>query len=639
MFWAWDKVQWRLFGGLSLSVILFHVALWTFDAPYLHGSKGDNLLTFVPLIKAHTDAFLTLEPLRALWSIGAGWDPFESGQIGLFYPFYHLANLIARLLGMPLAILDISFVLHQCVLVAMIVAWLEGAAFKKASVALVLVFAPASLLLGMNWHPYGISHIWFIGLVLFLEKRDHFQQRGPDFSSSVILLVLNFLFFASAHLQMFVWGELFVFGWIALFSKTMHAKVKVVRSLFLVNLPLVPPLVYFKWLSTQASANMMNLRNTGASLTHFSQDIAVALQGTFLGNFVHHSDFRLWSENIDAAGIGLFFQPLWGLVLILGLLRKRWLVLCFFVVLMMLLGVRSFPWLDVLAVGPLKGFRWTWKLTLFVSPLCCLAVLKLAEDNYKWLSPLMLVVGLCSMLMGFQGRHTNFSAIDQSLVSSGLEEIVKQTSSCLSVLQVPQNARLVQVGDHDIAQTKSMSVLGLMGHTPLLVQRQTAHMYEPLERAQAAEGHLKLSVPWRVHIGTQEYLSKRERIEKAFRFMGVTHLFSSDARTVPVANMEPCLDKTGAPLFIWPLPQARSTAYPQPMAYDVVDNVEVRHNGLLWVASNSERYPKINVTREIAWEKQPTGWLGYPQPLHPAWPLATFILLISVFGVFWRFGK
>jgi len=409
--------------------------------------------------------------------------------------------------------------------------------------------------------------------------------------------------------------------------------------LLLVNLPIVPALIYFKWLSMQASQSMMNLRNTGASLTHFSQEVGVALQGTFLGNFVHHPEFILWSEHIDAAGIGLFFQPLWGLVIVLGCLRKRWVLVCFFVLLMMLLGVRSFPWLDFLAVGPLEGFRWTWKLSLFVSPLCCLAVLKLAEDRYRWLYPLMLGVGLCSMLVSAQGRHVNFSAINKDLTTDGIKGLLKETYSCLNALQVPQDARLVQVGDHDIAQTKSVIALGLMGHTPLLLQRQTAHMYEPLERADAAEGHLKLSVPWRVHIGTQEFLMKRAQIEKAFRFIGVTHLFSSDPRVVPSKNTGPCLDKTGEPLFIWPLPHARASSYPHPIDYNAVDNVEVKSNGLLWVASKSQSHPKINVTREIAWEKRKDGWLGYPQPLHPGWSLTTFVLLMLVLGLLWRFRK
>ena len=630
---------WLLLLGLSGLATSFQVFIWLYDAPYAHATRGDNFIAFLPTIKAHTDGLMALNFPKAIWGIGAGWDPFESGQMGIFYPLYHLANLISRLLGKPLALLEVSYVLHQILLIWMILRWTTGSHMKRAGLVLVLVFAPAPFILGLNWHLYGISHIWFIGMLLYLERYDYFQNDPKRLKHSVVLLVMNALFFIAAHPQMFVWGELFLGVWVLCFAPTKKSKLQTLWLVFLVNLPVVPSLIYLKWVSLLATPNMMVFRSSSAGLMHFSQDLHVALGATFLGNFMSDDQFILWSDKIGKGGIGLFFQPIWGVTLVLALMRRRWGVTAFLIFLMVMLGVRTFPWMEYLAVGPFRGFRWTWKLAIYASPIGVLMLIKLAQERSRWVSPLLIGTGLVSMLICFQGRHFNLSAALSLLHPYGLAEILDETRACLDEIEVPESARLAHVGDHSMEEPAPIIVMGLMGNTALLVDRGTIHIYNPLERREAAEGHLQITVPWRVHLDTEEFLGNQDSIESAFRFIGVTHLYSADRRLAPKQKARTCTDRLGREVYFWPLANARTTPYPHPMSLEAEDNVTVRSDGTLFVATDSNETPQLNVTREIAWEKTDTGWLGHPQPLHPGWFLATVLLLFGVLAWLRRWGQ
>jgi len=124
--------------------------------PLPFATTDDNWMYFLPLIKAHTDALLGGHPLHMLWQLGAGWSPYESGQIGLYYPPYLVANLLARAIGQPLALLEVSASLHLWA--AAVVTWhlvpLEGYRAERYLWALTAIVPVGSLLLGLNWHNY-----------------------------------------------------------------------------------------------------------------------------------------------------------------------------------------------------------------------------------------------------------------------------------------------------------------------------------------------------------------------------------------------------------------------------------------------------------------------------------------------------
>ena len=202
----------------------------------------------------------------------------------------------------------------------------------------------------------------------------------------------------------------------------------------------------------------------------------------------------------------------------------------------------------------LAGFRWSWKLAVFVSPLCVLAWLKLNPRPRVWHGPLLVGLGLLSLIVCFQGRHFNLSANFELMHPHGLNEVLAQTEFCLEAAQVPEGARLVHVGDHEMDADGSLIAMTLVGNAPLLLDRGTAHIYQPLERREAAEGHLELTLPWRVHIDSKEFLANRPKIQEAFRFMGVTHLFTTDVALVASPDAHRCRDWNDHLVYFWPLP-------------------------------------------------------------------------------------
>ena len=122
------------------------------------------------------------------------------------------------------------------------------------------------------------------------------------------------------------------------------------------------------------------------------------------------------------------------------------------------------------------------------------------------------------------------------------------------------------------------------------------------------------------------------------RYAGVTHLFTTDSSFLPAEGVSSCTDGFGRATHFWALPGARPTPYPQPAALDGEDRVTVLADGSLQVVSNTDILPELNVTREIAWEKTETGWIGHPQPLHLAWWLSSMLILMFVvwFLLRWR---
>ena len=102
------KKTWLLVLGLSAFAVVFHQVLWQAGAPYPF-TRDDNLSQNLPLIQAQTKIFLGFEIPRMVWGLGAGWDPFSSGQMGVFYPWHIIAYLLAQLLGKPLLLMEIIF--------------------------------------------------------------------------------------------------------------------------------------------------------------------------------------------------------------------------------------------------------------------------------------------------------------------------------------------------------------------------------------------------------------------------------------------------------------------------------------------------------------------------------------------------
>ena len=236
--------------SLALLAIGFHQLLWHLDSPWLF-TRDDNFTYNLPLIKAQTDVMLGFEIPHMVWGLGAGWDPFMSGQVGLFYFPYLLANIISGLLGMPFALLEVSLVLHQIALGFLVMLLAPGHRRSKILLAFCLVFLPGPFLLGMNWHAYGTGHVWWVGAALLLLREAKKERAFEQLNSKIMLWGLITLFYQGTHPQIFVWGGLFLVFWIFCVTPAQQ-RLRLLILLALCALPTVPSLLFLKSIANQA---------------------------------------------------------------------------------------------------------------------------------------------------------------------------------------------------------------------------------------------------------------------------------------------------------------------------------------------------------------------------------------------------
>ena len=143
---------------------------------------------------------------RMNWAHGVGWDPFMSWQAGLFYPPYLVAHWISELIQMPHALFEISFILHQMILAVFVLLWGPKKISHRFLLATSLMFAPAPFLLGINWHLYGVAHVWWVIAALWMYRENKTAQPFQTLRSKMVLFVFVALFYSVSHPQMFVWG-------------------------------------------------------------------------------------------------------------------------------------------------------------------------------------------------------------------------------------------------------------------------------------------------------------------------------------------------------------------------------------------------------------------------------------------------
>ena len=116
---------------------------------------------------------------------------------------------------------------------------------------------------------------------------------------------------------------------------------------------------------------MMNLRGGGVGFRS-SPRISSGSSWEFIRQYSLSPDFQLWSENIEATGVGMFFSSL-GFCFGFGDNTEKMGDNRLSDILMMLLGIRSFPWL---------GSRfWSWRV--FDGPGNWLSTLHLCVVSYS----------------------------------------------------------------------------------------------------------------------------------------------------------------------------------------------------------------------------------------------------------------
>lgn len=609
------------------------VLLANWARPYPFSTTDDNWMYFLPLIKAHTDALLGGHPLQMLWGVGAGWSPWENAQVGILYFPYHLANLIARLLGRPLALLEVSAWLHLAT-----AAWVTYTLAPREihprirfgwSVGAMLM--PGPLLLGLNWHNYLSCYPWFLALAFLLRQHAAVAHSTmPKRSDRLVLGGLSLAFFLSAHAQMYVLGIGILALWV-LAEVPRRSTLQTLVLFFFAQLPALIPLVYLKLLALEGTTDWMGDRNDPFYLLRHAQTVGTVLHGTLFGNLLYTRDFQLWA-NISWTGIGMFFSPFLVLLARPVWIERRWALGAFFLACLAFMGAASLPWVGLLGFGPLEGFRWTWKISIFVGPLALVSLL-VRLPTWQMVHEVRITWGVAALSLAVFLRGLSFE-IWPSLNAAhpvGAPGLVAETLRMAQATGLQPGTRLAVLGPFDMVEPLPLPILGLVGNAATLSGLGTAHIYEPMEPKWVSKAHFGLSLPWRVWVPTQAFLEQPARVMEALRAIGVQALVTIAPQAATAPGSRAFTDRLGRTLWVIPVTESYPGLYPSQG-----DTLVIKGSGVL-LAPPSKQPPSLLSPRPIDWVRIPQGWRGAPRGLSWGWLLATAMGgLLTVAGLAWN---
>lgn len=584
----------------------------------------DNWMYFLPLLKSHWDAALTGNWLSVNWALGPGWSPWESGQIGSVYPPYMLANVIARLLGEPLAMLDVSAAIHLGAAGVVTYRLLPDSVTdpNRLLLALLCQLPTGPLLLGLNWHNYLAPLPWFLAIGLLLIR--HAEGEPWSRADRVLLWAASVLFFIASHIQIYVFGMALLLIWAFVISEPI-ARNETAKWLIVTQLPAAFPLAYFKWVALGANPDWFVNRESSHFILNHAQHLGTVLQGTLWGNLLFTNDFRLWA-GIDWRGIGIFFSPGLLLGVPMWVRRGRWRPILFFCFGLMLMGIASVPLLQHLFVGPFAGFRWTWKLSALLGPLAMLTFIRYwhveerPDSNREQIAMTLLVVA--SLFIFLRGLQFEILPSLSDAHQIGPRGLVEETRALASASGLKDGTRVALIGRTNMSQPLPIPFLGLLGNSPVLSGLESAHVYEPMEPAILLKDHLGLTLPWRGAIAEEEFFTDPETALAALREVGVQAVISMNSSALSVAGTTEYRDSLGRVTYVTRIDNAMLGPFP-----DAGSGAVQRLGDGRLRAGNTEFPPPLISSRTIRWARQADGtWIGTPQVLALHWALGTMVL-------------
>ena len=594
-------------------------------------SMGDGPFYFVPLIKAHTDAWLRGSPGAYLWSLGSGHSVWESGQLGPLYIPYVLANIAARGIGEPTLLLEVSAVVHL-VLAGLFVVWLLPGTYRgvdRGLAAALVAVQPAPIMLGANWTPYISSYPWFVGLLLLCEPSD--DQALGSRPRRVGVMVTSLGFLMTAHPQMVAVG----LGLVALRCLSgggeLRRRWRNFRVFLAAQLPAVLPMMYIYLASLKATPNWMAGREEGAFLLRDGQVLATVLQGMFLGNLVEHPGLTVW-EGVSWTGIGIFFAP-WLVLSLFSSLRRReaaWPLVC--LVLIGLVAIGSFPALATLAVGPFSGFRWTWKLVWFLGPMSLLLVLVQMRPSARalpvWRSLVTASIVLCTFV-GARGMQFDLFPPFAFSQPRGISTLVEETRQLQEAVGIGVGDRIALLGSCPTgANPLPAALLGLIGNAPLLTGLGSAHLYEPMEPEEVAITHFSLSTPWRKPVPRGNYVADPRGIERSLASIGTRWMVTIRPELLQGPDVLTFVGSQGLPVFVRQVP-APVAPWPLGIGDQGPVPVELLDNGDVVTVAAVDEPPDMGIGREVEWSTEENGRLrGRVRQLSPAWIVGELLALV-----------
>lgn len=630
-------------GWLSLAIVIgicvgaFVLLESTRGFPF--SSMGDGPFYFAPLIKAHTDAWLGGAAGAYLWSLGSGHSVWESGQLGPLYLPYVLANLLARAIGEPVLLLEISAALHLF-LAGLVAMWLLPGTYRgldRGLAASLLAVQPAPIMLGANWTPYLSSYPWFVALLLLCEPSD-----GPSDcprSRRIALLVASLGFLVAAHPQMVAVGLTLVATRCLAGSGDLRFRWRRLRWFVTAQLPAILPMVFIYLASLKATPDWMAGREQGAFLLRDGQSIATVLHGLFLGNLVENQGLAVW-EGVSWTGIGIFFAP-WLVVSFYTSLRRRefaWPAAA--LVLIGLAAIQSFPLLSSLAVGPLSGFRWTWKMAWFLGPASLIVVLMQVRPNGRllqvWRGLASATVLLC-VLVSARGMQFDLFPPFTFAQPGGIVTIVEETRQLAQAVGMESGDRIALLGSCPTYDNPlPAALLGLIGNAPVLADLGSAHLYEPMEPERVAITHFSLSTPWRKPVPRGNYVADPEGIERSLASIGTRWMVTIRPELLQGLDVQTFTGKNGLPLFVREMPPPVA---PWPLGINDQGPmpVELLDNGEVVTLEAVDQPPDMGIGREVRWSTEKDGRLrGRVRQLSPVWIVGEILVLALTLVLLWR---
>jgi hypothetical protein len=626
---------WQTWGLILAAVGLTIVASMFRPLPF--ALTDDNWMYFLPLLKSQSDALLAGHWLSVNWAVGPGWSPWESGQAGFIYPPYIVANLIARLLGEPLAMLDVSAAMH--IAATGVVAYrLMPASIADPSrilLAFLCQFSTGPLLLGLNWHNYLTLLPWFLAIGLLMIR--HADGAPWKWGDRLMLWVASVAFFIASHVQMYVFGVSMLLVWAFVISAP-KPRVEMLKWLIVAQLPAIFPLLYLKWVALGANPDWFAGRELSRFALSHAQHLGAVLQGTLWGNLLFTGDFRLWA-GIDWRGIGIFFSPGLLLGVPMWLRQRRYRPIAFFTFGLILMGIASVPVLQYLFVGPFAGFRWTWKLAALISPLAMLTFIRFRtveeiESSGREVAAMVVLV-VASVLIFVRGLQFEILPSLADAHPAGPRGLVQETRAMASVTGLRDGTRIALIGQTGMSQPLPLPILGLLGNSPILSGLESAHIYEPMEPAALVKDHLGLTLPWRGGIPEAAFLASPATILRALRNVGVQAAISMNPAAMSVAGTTAYRDSLGRFTYVTRI----DNALPGPFPDAGFKQVSRMGDGRL-SSPASDSAPELISSRPIRWTQQTDRtWVGVPQVLSLHWALGTVALTIASLLVVFRFGR
>jgi hypothetical protein len=409
-------------------------------------------------------------------------------------------------------------------------------------------------------------------------------------------------------------------------------------ALAVAQLPLVVPVLRIRSLAQDATAEMMSARATAGFVLRSAQTLGTVLAGLATGNVVD-AGFHTW-RSVLAGGQGILFAPwiAWSWTLAVQRRRLGWLALSGLLV--MILSLRSFPWLAP-AFPAALGFRWTWKLAVYTGPLAMVTVLALAPAARGWRrASAVAALALASAAVSVNGVRFDLWPALNAFHGRGLEALVAEARGLLAGAGVAPGARIAIVAPPSALERPVSAVMAaLTGAAPVLLGLESAHTYEPLEDRDASAWHADLTVPWRRAVLPAAYAADRAGVEARLASIGVTWLVTDDPAVFPAEGRRTVRDHARRETFLRRI-EGAPPSFPWDAQGPIPRPLVRLPGGTLRSLEATPTPPRLPMPREVRWRALPDGtWEGTPDVLPRTWMGLGAAGVVAWVAALWAWGR